>query len=408
MPPEEKFYLLFSSCNQPSFEPSAFIYHVAMVKKIICLLSTVSCLLSCVSFARAQEKTIRVAIAQEATNFYIRIKGSYEVRELPSNRLIRKGNGVRKQKAMVQADKIAAPSFTLLTSRVQIVPLKGTSIYINNRIYRGKINLIRKSKEGVLITNELGIEDYVKGILCKEIAPWWPMDALKAQSIIARTYALYQKQFPKDKDFDMTDDIYSQVYGGKTSERWRTNRAVDLTKGKILTFQDKGFPAFYHATCGGATEDASQLWKIDLAPLKGVSCGFCKTSPHFSWKKEMPVVLIRQKLFEKGYSCPDDIQDIEIMTRNGSGRVTRVLLKGEDSYAEISGKDFRQALDPNLVRSGTFTIKIVNKVAYIEGLGWGHGAGLCQWGMYAMAKEGYPYTKILSHYFPRSQIDKAE
>ena len=330
------------------------------------------------------------------------------MREFPSNRLIRKGKGVRKQKAMVRADMIAAPSFTLSASRVQIVPLKGTSIYINNRIYRGKINLIRKSKGGVLITNELGIEDYVKGILCKEIAPWWPMDALKAQSIIARTYALYQQQFPKDKDFDVTDDIYSQVYGGKSSERWRTNRAVGLTKGRILIFQGKVFPAFYHATCGGATEDASQLWKIDLAPLKGIPCGFCKASPHFSWEKEIPVALLRQKLLEKGYSCPEDIQDIEIMTRNSSGRVMRVLFKGKDSYAEISGKDFRQVLGPNIIRSATFTITIINNTAFIKGLGWGHGVGLCQWGMYAMAKEGYTYTQILSHYFPGSQIGKAE
>ena len=96
------------------------------------------------------------------------------------------------------------------------------------------------------MVNELDPENYLRGILCNEIAPWWPLDALKAQAVVARTYALYQRQFTKNKDFDLTNDIYSQVYGGKTSEKWRSNRAVDLTRGEILTFKGNLFPAYYH------------------------------------------------------------------------------------------------------------------------------------------------------------------
>ena len=114
------------------------------------------------------------------------------------------------------------------------------------------------------------------------------------------------------------------------------------------------------------------------------------------------------KLIEKGHGCPKSIQAIEIMARNASGRITSLRIQGKDASLEISAKDFRQALDPNVIRSTNFTIKVVSGTAYIEGLGWGHGVGLCQWGMYAMAKEGYTYTQILSHYFPGSQIGKAE
>ncbi len=326
------------------------------------------------------------------------------MRELTNNRLIRKGRGIRKQKVAVYTDKTVAPSFTLTASRVQIVPLKGAFIYINNRIYRGKINLIRKDKEHFLIVNELGVEEYVRGILCNEIAPWWPMDALKAQSIIARTYALYQKQFPKDKDFDVTDDIYSQVYTGKTSERWRTNRAVMLTRGKVLTFAGKVFPAYYHATCGGRTEDARELWNVDLTPLKGVTCGFCSGSPHYHWQQRIPLIAIHSKLIEKGYLCPEEIQSIEIIARNNSHRVSRVLIKGLDKNLEITAKDFRQALNPNVIRSTNFTLQVEDGSLHIEGLGWGHGVGLCQWGMYYMAKEGHSDEQILYHYFPESKI----
>lgn len=375
-----------------------------MVKKIILFLCSVFCFLPFVSFAAAQDRVIRVAIAQDAASFYMRIRGSYEIHELTNNRLIRKGNGLKKQKVVVLPDKIVSPGLIFTCQRLFIAPAKGGYVYINNRIYRGKIILIRKDKTRVLIVNEVGIEDYVKGILCKEIAPWWPMDALKAQSIIARTYAFYQKQFPKDKDFDVTDDIYSQVYGGKTSERWRANRAVELTKGKIMVFRKNVFPTYYHATCGGATEDASRLWNIDLAPLKGVVCGFCKASVHFNWKKEIPLDALESKLIEKGYNCPESIQAIEIIARDASGRITSLLIQGKDASLEISAKDFRQALDPNVIRSANFIIQVVSGAAYIEGLGWGHGVGLCQWGMYAMAKEGVPYEQILYHYFPESKI----
>ena len=126
---------------------------MAMVKKIIYFLFLTFCLFPSLSITAAQDNTIRVAIMQDARSFYIRIKGGYEIRESANNRLIRKGKGIRKQKALVRADKIAAPSFTLAASRVQIVPLKGAYIYINNRMYRGKIDLIRKDNGHILIIN---------------------------------------------------------------------------------------------------------------------------------------------------------------------------------------------------------------------------------------------------------------
>lgn len=367
-------------------------------------LSAVCCLRPAFSFAAAYDRTIRVAIAQDVDSFYIRIKGNFEMRELANNRLILKGKGLKKQKASVRVDKITALSFILTVSRVQIVPIKGACIYLNNRLYRGKINLIRKDKEHVLITNELGVEDYVRGILCKEIAPWWPLDALKSQAIIARTYAFYQKQFPKDKDFEVTDDIYSQVYGGKTSERWRTNRAVDRTRGKILTFGGKVFPAYYHATCGGQTEDASELWNISLTPLKGVACGFCSRSPHYQWQQKIPLSSVQARLIEKGYLCPEEIESVEIIARNNSRRVTRLRVKGLDKNLELTSKDFRQALEPNVIRSTNFSLEIIDGSLHIAGFGWGHGVGLCQWGMYYMAKAGYSSEQILKYYFPQSEL----
>lgn len=349
------------------------------------------------------DNTIRVAIAQDAASFSLRVKGRFEVYDLNSKKLISKANSLRKQAVKIRNNKIIIRGIPCSVSALQIAPLKGGYIFINDRVFRERINLIVKPNGKILVVNELGVEDYLRGILCQEIAPWWPMDALKAQAIIARSYALYQKQFPKDKDFDLTSDIYSQVYGGKSSERWRTNRAVDLTKGKILTYQGNLFPTYYHAACGGYTEDASKLWNVDLAPLKGVVCPFCVHSPHYKWQVKISFQDIRSKLIVKGFKL-QEISGIEIVGYDGSGRITGLEIKSQDKGFPISAKDFRQALGPNIIRSANFTSRIDSGAVHFEGLGWGHGVGLCQWGMQEMAHKGSKYEQILQYYFPGSEL----
>ena len=349
------------------------------------------------------DNTIRVAIVQDVTSFSLRVKGRFEVYDLNAKKLIAKASSLRKQAVRILNNKIIIRGIPGSVSALQIAPLKGGYVFINGRIFRGRINLIVKPNGKILVVNELGVEDYLRGILCQEVAPWWPMDALKSQAIIARSYALYQKQFPKDKDFDLTSDIYSQVYGGKSSERWRTNRAVDLTRGRILTYQGKLFPTYYHATCGGHTEDASKLWNVDLVPLKGVVCNFCVHSPHYKWQAKMSLQDISSKLILKGFRI-QEISGIEIIGYDGSGRISGLEIKSQDKGFPVSAKDFRQALGPNIIRSANFTSRIDSGAVHFEGLGWGHGVGLCQWGMQEMAREGSKYEQILKYYFPQSEL----
>ena len=349
------------------------------------------------------DNTIRVAIVQDVTSFSLRVKGRFEVYDLNAKKLIAKASSLRKQAVRILNNKIIIRGIPGSVSALQIAPLKGGYVFINGRIFRGRINLIVKPNGKILVVNESGVEDYLRGILCNEVAPWWPMDALKSQAIIARSYGLYQKQFPKDKYFDLTSDIYSQVYGGKSSERWRTNRAVDLTRGRILTYQGKLFPTYYHATCGGHTEDASKLWNVDLVPLKGVVCNFCVHSPHYKWQAKMSLQDISSKLILKGFRI-QEISGIEIIGYDGSGRISGLEIKSQDKGFPVSAKDFRQALGPNIIRSANFTSRIDSGAVHFEGLGWGHGVGLCQWGMQEMAREGSKYEQILKYYFPQSEL----
>ena len=105
----------------------------------------------------------------------------------------------------------------------------------------------------------------------------------------------------------------------------------------------------------------------------------------------------------KGFKA-QEISGIAIVGYNSSGRVTELEIKGQDESFTMSAKDFRQALGPNIIRSANFTSRIDSGAVHFEGLGWGHGVGLCQWGMQEMAREGSKYEQILKYYFPQSEL----
>lgn len=344
---------------------------------------------------------VRVAIIQDAASLNVKISGSYEISDAKAKLLFRGFNLKTTVTSYKGGILIAGRNFN--TERILIRTIKPDVIVINDRTFRGDIQFIKTSTSKLTVINRIDLEDYVKGILYHEASHYWPMEALKAQAIISRTYAAYQMHENKGRDFDLTSDIYSQVYGGKTSERERTNKAVEDTAGDVLIYQGKVIPAYYHATCGGNTEDASLLWNINLTPLKGVVCNFCKDSPHFNWNYVASLDEIKDKLREAGYKI-SDIKDILILGKDKSGRITDIKIVSAKKDLKISAKDFRTVMGPNIIRSTNFTVNLAQKDAVFEGLGWGHGAGLCQWGAYFMAKQGYNAEQILKYYYPGTDV----
>jgi stage II sporulation protein D len=277
------------------------------------------------------------------------------------------------------------------------------AVIINGRTFRGDIKLIKNSDMTLSVINYIELEDYIKGISVREISHYWPPEALKAEVIVFRTFALYKMQENAAKEYDLTSDIYSQVYSGRAAERYRINKAVDQTKDKVLMYRGKIFPAFYHATCAGHTEDASLLWNIDLAPLKGVACNFCKDSPHFKWHDVLTKEEIKDKLVASGYKI-NRIKAIQILGRDESGRIRDLSIIGENKNINITAKDFRELIGPNTIKSTNFQANTAGDDVVFEGLGWGHGVGLCQWGAYFMAKQGYKYDEILRYYYPQADV----
>jgi len=344
-----------------------------------CYLLPVAC------YAQAPQY-VRVAVIQDAPFVRLKIKGKNLNTTVTAYKygILMGDRAVRSDKLLIKSD---GPD----------------GIILGGRLFRGDIQFIKKDERRLLVVNYIDLEDYVKGILYNEASHYWPMEALKAQAIVSRTYAVYQMRQNRPRDYDVTADIYSQVYGGRASERYRTNKAVDETRGKILAYQDRALPAYFHATCGGHTEDASLLWNINIAPLKGVVCGFCRQSPHFNWHSVLSLEEIAEALNKDKYRI-NNIKEIKILGRDNSGRISDLRVISAQKEFKISAKDLRNILGPNVIKSANFQVQVAGGDAVFEGFGWGHGAGLCQWGAYFMAKQGYTAGEILKHYYPGSDI----
>ncbi|WP_337872061.1 SpoIID/LytB domain-containing protein [Ignavibacterium sp.] len=293
-------------------------------------------------------------------------------------------------------------------------------IIINSKKYRGRIKLLNVDG-AIKIINQISLEDYIKGVMTKEMPVGKGkenFEALKAFAIAARTYAI-NKIFASKTYYDLLPDIRDQVYGGADAEHPLSNKAVDETKGLILTFEDDPAIVFYHSTCGGYTESSVNVFTMDdISYLRTISDGndpFCSISPNFNWTEIIPESIFIKRLFDakllKDTNCI--LERFNIKSRFQSGRIKEleILLKYDDEIKSISifGNQIRSVIKNNsgngLLKSNNFIIEITDdRKVMITGKGAGHGVGMCQWGAIGQSKLGKNYKEILMQYFPETEI----
>jgi len=377
-----------------------------MIKKFIfsSLVLAFLCLAGEVLQAKAYKPPVlRIAVIKNADIVTLTIKGKYKIRSVYTQEILHEGRSLKNSKVAPTISGLLVGKNPFKIFAIRIETKRDGGIFLNNRRFRGSVDIIRTEDLKLLAVNHVDVESYLYGVLYHEISPLWTMDAIKAQAIAARTFALHQKRERRKQDYDLTSDVYSQMYGGKTSEKWRTNRAVNLTRGEVLTYKGDIFPTYYHATCAGHTLDASRLWSINIEPLKGVKCDYCKKSPHYRWRRRVSFGQIEEKLNKSGHEVKG-VYAIEIEGKGESGRVTNVIVKGKNKRLKIDSNKFRLVIGPNILRSAKFDLTIARDIVLFEGVGWGHGVGMCQWGSYLMSKKGYDAGEILKFYYPGAKI----
>lgn len=278
------------------------------------------------------------------------------------------------------------------------------AVLVNNKGYRGVVEVTAADK-GILVVNELPLEDYLVGLINCEISSQWPMEAVKAQAVIARSYALYQREMRKNAPYHLESSVMDQVYDGCDIEDSRAVRGVKETAGEVLTYNDVVIQAFYHSNCGGHTEAAENVWGMAVPYLQGVDCRYCLTAPSGKWEQKISLARIEAQLRSAGYQVAG-LKDIKTGTRNSSGRLTDVTLIMSRGRLTVSSVNLRKMLGYSVIKSTNFEVRTTASEAIFVGTGYGHGVGLCQWGAKQRAADGFDYREILSYYYPGTKLEK--
>jgi len=297
----------------------------------------------------------------------------------------------------VRGSATSAPSFLLTAPR--------GSFAINGRRFRDQLRIYPANSGSLWAVNVLPMEDYLAGLVNWEISSQWPMEAVKAQVVAARTYARFQKMARQGELFDVEATTSDQVYGGVEKEDFLSRKAVRETEGQLILYRGDPIFAVYHSCCGGKTESPEHLWSEYFPYLQTMECSHCLGSPYFVWNYQVDGARIRSSLNSMNSLGPR-IVGLRLGQRSGSNRILQVTVQGEKDHLNLSGPDFRRLLGRDLLRSTNFTVIERDGVFLFAGLGWGHGAGLCQWGMKGMAENGENYRSILRHYYKNVTFGK--
>ncbi|WP_054258313.1 SpoIID/LytB domain-containing protein [Propionispora sp. 2/2-37] len=366
-----------------------------------------------------------------------------------------------KGKILINAKAVTGRSISLQPGNYK------TGIEVNKRHYRGTITVfLPQGKDGLTVVNTLPVEQYLYGIIAKEISPGWPLEAIKAQAVAARSYALANKNKHGREGFDVCATTDCQVYGGMESENIKSNRAVDDTYGQVLVYKGRVISGYFHSSAGGYTENSENVWGTAYPYLRAVP-DFDQGTPNFSWEQRVTADELQGVLQRAGYTI-GKLTALELsplsaapiansIDRGISGRVKSILLIGDRGSANLTGIQFRSLLG---LRSTLFDIEIItpndkkievritdsagdreikeipinlpptkqkgflldrgnvhhlsgrpNEVIVINGFGSGHGVGMSQWGAKVMAEKAPQnnttyFKTILQHYFQGVEIKK--
>lgn len=250
------------------------------------------------------------------------------------------------------------------------------------------------------------LEKYLEGVLAGEMPSDWPLEALKAQAIAARSYTLAQLKSHEKDSFQIRGDVNDQVYLPEFfSESPRISQAIEQTKSQILTLNHQPLKAFYHADCGGATESPDSVWKGSGSHRTIAKDNQCSLRAQNKWKYKIKKSTLSKILFKGDDEGENTKIQLQVAKKSDSGRALEIIVEGEKLNIKISGQDLRKAIGFDKIKSTLLEIRDLGDEVEFSGRGMGHGSGLCQWGARSLASEGKDAKSILKHYYPLAKIE---
>jgi len=336
----------------------------------------------------AAETSVRVRIASAKTSVVVAGKGlAVDGRAVSGDSL--RAN-LREGAIAIGSRRFRAP--VAITAR--------SGLRVDGRTLPGKLRLMPRAG-GFDVVNVAPLEAYVASSVASETPARWPAEALRAQAVVARSYALHERARRANEPFDLEGSVISQRYAvGAVPESARN--AARATAGQVLVFAGRPILAAFHSSSGGATASAAEVWGKDISYLHSVSSPD-DAAPDYFWSYEIALPDLAAALREAGYA-PGRVDAVTVSERSPSGRVLRVRV-GE---LELAGRDLREVLGGRALRSAKFVARSDGDRVRFLGSGSGHGVGLCQWGAHELARQGRSYRQILAHYYPGTKLRRLD
>ncbi len=307
---------------------------------------------------------------------------------------------------------------------------RGGMLSLNGHWYRGRLSVVR-DRSGLTAINLVNLEDYLVGVVAAEMGRRDSSDAeaLAAQAIVARTFAMRNLGKRASDGFDLLPTVVDQAYSGVGAEYPLARWAVERTAGQVVTWQGVPIDAFFFSTCGGRTAAGTEVFVAADRPylrsirdVDGDGQAYCRISPRFRWREEWTAAQLRDVLRQSlpsatGISTDQvaTVQGVAVTRRTDSDRVSRVTVQLDRTSVSVDGPAVRQVLHPvgeTFLRSALFQLtetregdRLTHLVA--DGSGAGHGVGFCQWGAVGRARTGQDAATILAAYFPGTEISRA-
>jgi stage II sporulation protein D len=262
---------------------------------------------------------------------------------------------------------------------------------------------VRRAGRGLLLVNELPLEDYVAGTLGREAYRRWHPEALKAHAVVTRTYALHERARRAREPWHLRGDTGGQVYGGLDAESREVVGATRATRGEYLAFEGRPILAVYHSAAGGMTASAEEVWGRPVPYLVSVEVAHEDESPDTYWRAAFPGTTLGRALAPVGVRV-GPVREVRVAGRSPSGRADRVRIRGEAGEAELPARELRRVLGERVIRSTLFDVRDAPEGFVFVGSGYGHGVGMSQWGAQAMAMRGAAYREILAVFYPGTKL----
>lgn len=397
------------------------------------------------------DQPVRIALTTSGENVAVSGSGSWHIYDRNSANLVTRGDAGEVMHIQSRHGQLVAlKSGGSATSRYSGPFLvragsPGSFVMFEGKRYRGEL-IITPGDNGMLVVNRLGVESYLRGVVPLEIGDRKPGEeaAVQAQAVAARSYTYIHMAEAGNRGFDMYGSVQDQAYGGVAAEQQISDDAVASTGGMVLRYAGRIINTPYFSTCGGSTAAVSEVWwrqpdQPYLQPVSdripGTDSYYCDPSPRFKWtarfdKNQLRATLEKYLASVTPASEPPvspsaaarpvslgAINSVRIQDRTRSDRVGSISIQTARGNYVVRGNDVRFVLRTPagaLLNSTNFTIQSetdgsgeVSQLT-IDGHGYGHGIGMCQWGAIGRARAGQDFRTILTTYYPGTTVGRID